>query len=170
MKKLIIIIILLLAAGTVYIFTRPGSRNQTITYQSDAPSHAENLPQPSTSRTIQPAPNNNTPQPNSGNLSPETGWSAFPKVGEQPAPDVTAQINIGTGSPEPKTLSARQGQRVSITFTASIRDQVIIEGYNYDTYVEPMRDSTLGFAVDKKGSFKIQLVNKKTVVGILNID
>ncbi len=169
MKKIIIIIILLLAAGAVYVFTRPG-RNQTTIYKSDTPSHTEDLPQPSTSRTIQPAPNDKTPQPNSGNLSPETGWSAFPKVGEQPAPDVTAQINVGAGSPEPKTISARQGQRVSITFTASIRDQVVIEGYNYDTYIEPLRDSTLGFTADKKGSFKIRLVNKKTVVGILNAD
>lgn len=110
-------------------------------------------------------------EPNSGNHSPETGWSAFPGVSEpQAVADINAQINVGNGSPEIKIISAKKGQRVSILFTASIRDQVKIEGYNVDTYIEPLRESTIGFNVDKAGSFKITLVKLKKTIGTLNIE
>lgn len=169
MKKTIGVIMLLLAAGIAYVLTRPGGE-QKIFYRNDTQTKFTDTKEPKLEQVAEAAPASNTPQSNSGNLSPETGWSAFPKADEQPAPDVTAQINIGNGSPDPKTITAKQGQRISITFTASIRDQVVIEGYNYDTYVEPMRDSTLGFQTNNKGTFNIKLVKLKKVIGMLVVN
>ncbi len=167
MKKLIIIILLILTAGVVYAFTRPSGIQATV-YESNSQSQAANLSEPNVEQITKPMPSTNASQPNSGNLSPETGWSAFPGITEpQPQIDVSAQINIGNGSPEPKTITAKQGQRVSIAFTSAIRDQVVIEGYNYDTYVEPQRDSTLGFQVNTKGQFTIKLVKLNKTIGIL---
>jgi heme/copper-type cytochrome/quinol oxidase subunit 2 len=169
MKKTIATIILLLVATMIYVFTRPEEKQKTIYRDTDQPK-ATDTEKPKSEKIVEAAPANNTPLPNSGNLSPETGWSAFPKADEQPAPDVTAQINIGNGSPEPKTISSKQGQRISITFTSSVRDQVIIGGFNINTYVEPQRDSIISFMVNKPGQFAITLVRLKKTIGILNIE
>jgi hypothetical protein len=53
---------------------------------------ATDTEKPKSEKIVEAAPANNTPLPNSGNLSPETGWSAFPKADEQPAPDVRNEI------------------------------------------------------------------------------
>jgi heme/copper-type cytochrome/quinol oxidase subunit 2 len=104
------------------------------------------------------------------NIPDETGWSAFPRLSSPlPEPDITSQINVGNGSIEPKSIMAKVGQQVKITFTAVIRDEVRIEEYDINTYVEPQRESTVQFTAKKIGKFLIVLVKTKKTVGTLII-
>lgn len=87
----------------------------------------------------------------------------------EPTPDVTAQFNLGSGSGEQKTVTVQKGQRVRISFTANFRDEVKIDGYNAADNVEPMRDSSISFIVDKTGSFPIRLVKANKIIGTLQV-
>ncbi len=167
MKKILIFAMLLVGA-LVYFFVKP-TGEQTTFYNKNESEKVEvkKIETPIQTQASSPK----IPEPNSGNKSPETGWSAFPGVLKpQAAPDVNAQISAGNGSPELQTISAKKGQRVSILFTANIRDLVKIEGYNIETYIESRRDSTIGFNADKKGIFPITLVKLNKTVGTLNIE
>ncbi len=89
---------------------------------------------------------------------------------EGPKADVETKISIGNSNIEPKTITAKEGQRVSITFTSGIRDEMHIEGYNASTYVEPGRESTIQFQANKSGKFSITLVQTKKTIGTLIIN
>lgn len=110
------------------------------------------------------------PVANSGNTSPETGWSGFPGSSEpEPKPNVTAEFYVKNGSEEKLSVSAKQGERVSIKFTANFRDEVIIKGYEVVTNIEPMRDSTVSFNADKAGEFGVRLVKANKIIGTLRV-
>lgn len=104
--------------------------------------------------------------------SDETGWSAFKKTTSdpEPNPDVTVEIGVGRSASEPKTISAKAGQRVKITFTSAINDQVVIENYTVNTYIMPLGEFSMAFNADKKGKFAINLVDTKRTVGYLEVN
>ncbi len=177
MKKIVLIVVIIALAAFLYISLRPDNK-QTVSYnrtddeveQSAAPAKDNEAAQIINTGESQ-APASPTSVPNSGNRSPETGWTAFPGVPEpQPKIDVSAQINVGNGFVEPKTIKAKQGQRVSIMFTATIRDLAKIQGYNAETYIEPQRESAIGFTVDKAGDFPIILTKLNKTIGTLKVE
>ncbi len=101
----------------------------------------------------------------------ETGRSYFPKPTEpEPTLDVTATFNLGSGNVEPKIVEALIGQRIRLTFTASIRDQVQIDRYDLNyIFVEPQREESIAFNASQAGNFQIKLVNNKKIIGTLII-
>lgn len=165
MKKYLIILIIAILLGGIawYLFGQSDKSTSSYTKNMSQNSSQQN------SATLA----TNSPQSSGNKPADETGWSASApdKPIQTPAPDVSSTFNIGNGSSDPKNVSATKGQRVALTFTNSnINDQVLIEGYDVNTYIIPLSESTIEFTVDKSGTFNITLAKKKTIIGTLKIN
>lgn len=156
MKKLLLLVLFLLLIGFGFWIWRSDSDTKTLTFNTPSSNDL-----PSENNVSSPIPETKP--------SDETGWSAFSTINEQPepTPDVNAQISIGRSPSDIKTITANSGERVKITFTSAISDQVKIEGYSANTYVMPLGEFSISFNADKTGEFAIILVNNKREVGKL---
>lgn len=153
--------VLLVIAVVIAYSLLPSSSKQTNTYskptaQAPASSNAEST-------------TTSSGNDESRNVPDETGLSLYPKAPKEPAPDVSVDFNVTGSSENQKTITAKAGQRLSIKFTANFRDEVRIEAYDVITNIEPGRESTVAFTVDKSGTFAITLVKTKKTIGALTV-
>lgn len=157
-------------AIVVYFLVKPGSQKPTTYQNNNQPKLGDNSQTKDAGSLASKDGDTTKPLANSGNTSSETGSSvnASPPS-KEPSPDVVVAMDLGSGSPEPKTVQAKQGDRVRITFTANIRDEVKIASYDIVTNVEPRRDSSIAFNADKVGEFAITLVKTNKIVGTLRV-
>lgn len=166
-KSYVVIFILVVAAGVFGFKIFGSTKNTTVRTKTNAESKKSNE---ENKTTIDNQEQDTSDKPEIV-LSNEPLDSTGIRYGTYNGPkaDVSAQINIGNGNNESKTITAKKDQQVSILFTAGIRDELRIDGYNATTNVEPGRESTIQFAATKTGEFPIKLVNTKKTVGILII-
>lgn len=165
-KKILTTIIgVLLVGGAVYFLVKSGDQEPT-TFRNTNGTKSDEGQQDK----IVESKNGTQAGIDSGNAYSETGESGTTRTPlPEPVPDVTATMDLGKGTSEPKTVVAKKGDRVSILFTASIRDEVKISGYDIVTNVEPGRNSGIAFNTDKVGEFAITLVKINKIVGTLRV-
>lgn len=150
----------------IYLWAKPNNSSSTYTKTSPAPASQETTKtlSESESATTKPA------LATAPATSIDSTGIVYDDSYTEPTADVTAQFNLGSGAGEQQTVTAKKGQRIRITFTASFRDEVKIDGYNAADNVEPMREDAISFIVDKTGSFPIRLVKANKVVGTLKVE
>lgn len=167
MKKLILIAAILLISGFVIkgIFKRP--KPEVTIKNTPAITSQNSIEVGSSSKSAEKA----TSNPNE-NIADATGRSYYDKpANASPKVDVAESFNVGSSGDIYKTVEARFGQRVGMTFSGSLDDQVVIDGYNIDTYTDnPLTERAVKFTADKKGEFRIRLVKSKKDIGVLKVN
>lgn len=165
MKKLLLILLIIgaVAVGTlIYGASKPSK--QSFSSQNNT---KQQKPPPPTQNTINPqAKSENTVAViKSEKDSTGIAYSTY----QGPTPDVSETLNLGNGNVDVRLVEAKTGQYIKLTFTANIRDELRIEGYNATTNVEPGRESGIALTVNKVGQFPIKLVKTNKIVGTLII-
>jgi plastocyanin len=76
--------------------------------------------------------------------------------GETADVNIDATIAGGKVSPGTQTVKASVGQKVKITVTSDIDDQLHVHGYDKEVELKPGKPGSVTFTADTKGTFEIE--------------
>jgi hypothetical protein len=76
--------------------------------------------------------------------------------GEDAAVTIAVTIAGGKVTPSGATIEAKAGDKVKITATSDVADQIHVHGYDKEIEVHPGHPATLTFTADQKGTFEIE--------------
>lgn len=102
------------------------------------------------------------------NKSNNIEMSATPDTGVADTQSVV--IDYKQGMPfEAKSVKVEEGKKVKLTVTGDISDQVHFHGYDLSGEIVPGKPVIIEFVADKTGRFELELENKKTVLGYIEV-
>lgn len=92
----------------------------------------------------------------SATTSPAT--TTPPSSEPTPDADVTIEATIADGkvSPSTQTVKAKAGQKVRITVTSDVDDEIHVHGYDEEVELKAGRPGSVTFTADTKGTFEIE--------------
>jgi plastocyanin len=81
---------------------------------------------------------------------------------------VTIDASVAGNTMTPSSLTARQGDHVTLTFTIDKKEEIHLHGYDIKFQAQQPGDKvTHTFTADKSGSFDIEIEDTSTGIGAL---
>ena len=84
--------------------------------------------------------------------------------------DRSFDLEIGEGGVRPEEVSVREGDRVTINFTADGPVEIHVHGYDLEREVEPGETTKLSFEADLTGRFPMENHETETELGVLVVE
>jgi FtsP/CotA-like multicopper oxidase with cupredoxin domain len=81
----------------------------------------------------------------------------------------TLEVKVTGSKMEPETLTARQGDTLTIDLTADKEEEIHLHGYDKHFEAKPGQKVTETFKADKSGSFEIEIESSSTHLGELQV-
>lgn len=97
-------------------------------------------------------------------------YLVFGRASSGSAAPVSIEARVTGSTMQPDPLTAKQGDRVTLTFTVDRKEEIHLHGYDIKFEAQRPGDRvTHTFTADKTGSFDIEIEDTSTTLGSLQV-